>query len=103
LVEIKNKFNIKKHSHRDCTGAKLVDYHACLTANLISVFFCDLNQLFSSYGSSCSRNQKCIAMALFHILIKPILLLLSFNKCSVFTFAVSWSIIFVVVVVITQQ
>jgi len=43
-------------------------------------------------------------MALFHILIKPILLLLLlFDKCSVFTFAVSWSIIFVVVVVVKQQ
>merc|ERR1719278_859273 len=30
-------------------------------------------------------------MALFHILIKPILLL--FNKCSVFTYVVSWSIV----------
>jgi len=62
----------------------------------------DINQLFSSF-SSCSRNQKSIAMDLFHILIKPMLF---FDKCIVFSFCsfmVNRIFIVVVVVVVKQQ
>jgi len=75
LVDIKNKLHketFTQRLQRDKVGGLSCLFDCKFDFCLVVVD--DLNHLFSSYDSSCSRNQKCIAMALFYILIKPILL-----------------------------